>query len=210
MGNRATVPFGALLYEPGNNIWAWPGDTSLPLQGAADVPSVRCVGTTRSVPIQLGLAGVGFSDDNSARKELLRRVGCSTCRLIRGQYSCSGVNRASLLPKSSGSTALSMDGPTVPGMFGELCRSGGYFLATGYSCATRRHLGSERARYRRDQVCELPQHADQCAEQRRGGRREFPDLAHTGSHAESDGVHDGCSNNSNTSDNDTIRASAFR
>ncbi len=24
---RATVPFGALLYEPGNNIWAWPGDT---------------------------------------------------------------------------------------------------------------------------------------------------------------------------------------
>ena len=26
-GNRATVPFGALLYEPGNNIWAWPGDT---------------------------------------------------------------------------------------------------------------------------------------------------------------------------------------
>ena len=27
IGNRATVPFGALLYEPGNNIWAWPGDT---------------------------------------------------------------------------------------------------------------------------------------------------------------------------------------
>ena len=26
-GKRATVPFGALLYEPGNNIWAWPGDT---------------------------------------------------------------------------------------------------------------------------------------------------------------------------------------
>jgi polysaccharide export outer membrane protein len=26
-GRRATVPFGALLYEPGNNIWAWPGDT---------------------------------------------------------------------------------------------------------------------------------------------------------------------------------------
>jgi polysaccharide biosynthesis/export protein len=26
-GKRATVPFGALIYEPGNNIWAWPGDT---------------------------------------------------------------------------------------------------------------------------------------------------------------------------------------
>ena len=26
-GKRATVPFGALVYEPGNNIWAWPGDT---------------------------------------------------------------------------------------------------------------------------------------------------------------------------------------
>jgi polysaccharide biosynthesis/export protein len=26
-GYRAAVPFGALVYEPGNNIWAWPGDT---------------------------------------------------------------------------------------------------------------------------------------------------------------------------------------
>jgi polysaccharide export outer membrane protein len=26
-GKRATVPFGALIYETGNNIWAWPGDT---------------------------------------------------------------------------------------------------------------------------------------------------------------------------------------
>lgn len=26
-GARAAVPFGALVYEPGNNIWAWPGDT---------------------------------------------------------------------------------------------------------------------------------------------------------------------------------------
>jgi polysaccharide export outer membrane protein len=26
-GRRATVPFGALIYEPGNNIWGWPGDT---------------------------------------------------------------------------------------------------------------------------------------------------------------------------------------
>jgi polysaccharide biosynthesis/export protein len=26
-GRRASVPFGALIYEPGDNIWAWPGDT---------------------------------------------------------------------------------------------------------------------------------------------------------------------------------------
>jgi polysaccharide biosynthesis/export protein len=26
-GHRAAVPFGAMIYEPGNNIWAWPGDT---------------------------------------------------------------------------------------------------------------------------------------------------------------------------------------
>jgi polysaccharide biosynthesis/export protein len=26
-GRRATVPFGSLIYEPGNNIWGWPGDT---------------------------------------------------------------------------------------------------------------------------------------------------------------------------------------
>ncbi|TPQ30235.1 sugar ABC transporter substrate-binding protein [Bradyrhizobium guangdongense] len=26
-GKRATAPFGALVYEPENNIWVWPGDT---------------------------------------------------------------------------------------------------------------------------------------------------------------------------------------
>jgi polysaccharide biosynthesis/export protein len=26
-GRRAAVPFGSLIYEPANNIWAWPGDT---------------------------------------------------------------------------------------------------------------------------------------------------------------------------------------
>jgi polysaccharide export outer membrane protein len=26
-GRRAGVPFGALIYEPDNNIWVWPGDT---------------------------------------------------------------------------------------------------------------------------------------------------------------------------------------
>jgi polysaccharide biosynthesis/export protein len=26
-GRRSAVPFGSLIYEPGNNIWAWPGDT---------------------------------------------------------------------------------------------------------------------------------------------------------------------------------------
>jgi hypothetical protein len=26
-GRRATAPFGALVYEPSNNIWAHPGDT---------------------------------------------------------------------------------------------------------------------------------------------------------------------------------------
>ena len=26
-GHRASVPFGALIYEPSNNIWAWPSDT---------------------------------------------------------------------------------------------------------------------------------------------------------------------------------------
>jgi polysaccharide export outer membrane protein len=26
-GRRAAIPFGDLIYEPSNNIWAWPGDT---------------------------------------------------------------------------------------------------------------------------------------------------------------------------------------
>jgi len=26
-GRRAAVPFGALVYEPANNVWVWPGDT---------------------------------------------------------------------------------------------------------------------------------------------------------------------------------------
>jgi polysaccharide export outer membrane protein len=31
-GHRATVPFGDLIYEPANNIWAWPGDTTYVFQ----------------------------------------------------------------------------------------------------------------------------------------------------------------------------------
>ena len=48
---RATVPFGALLYEPGNNIWAWPGDTIYLYKEPQTFLGVRRHRSTGPVPV---------------------------------------------------------------------------------------------------------------------------------------------------------------
>ena len=50
-GHRAAVPFGSLIYEPGNNIWGLAGRHPLPLQRAADLPCLWRPGSSRSVPV---------------------------------------------------------------------------------------------------------------------------------------------------------------
>ena len=51
-GRRATVPFGSLIYEPGNNIWAWPGDRISYLPRTANLPGIRRCRSARPVSIQ--------------------------------------------------------------------------------------------------------------------------------------------------------------
>ena len=62
-GRRAAVPFGSLIYEPGNNIWAWPDDTIFSLQGAADVPGLWSIRRAGPVPVQRGPYVVCLADD---------------------------------------------------------------------------------------------------------------------------------------------------
>ena len=51
-GHRAAVPFGSLIYEPGNNIWAWPGDTIYLYKEPQTYLSFRRLGLAGPVPIQ--------------------------------------------------------------------------------------------------------------------------------------------------------------
>ena len=50
-GKRATVPFGALVYEPGNNIWAWPGDTIYLYKEPQTFLAFGATGSTGPVPV---------------------------------------------------------------------------------------------------------------------------------------------------------------
>jgi polysaccharide biosynthesis/export protein len=67
-GRRAAVPFGSLIYEPGNNIWAWPNDTiylykEIPLQRATDFPCLWSFRPAGPVPILCGSHFICLADD---------------------------------------------------------------------------------------------------------------------------------------------------
>jgi polysaccharide biosynthesis/export protein len=55
-GRRASVPFGSLIYEPGNNIWAWPGDTIYVYQEPQTFLAFGASGTQGQFKFQAGTA----------------------------------------------------------------------------------------------------------------------------------------------------------
>ncbi len=104
-GHRGTVPFGALLYEPGNNIWAWPGDTIYIFKEPQTFLAFGATGQQGQFQFSAG------SQSSAFRMTLAEGVaaagGCSICRPIPDRCSCFGASRASS-PRSLGSTAQSM------------------------------------------------------------------------------------------------------
>ena len=94
-GRRATVPFGSLIYEPGNNIWAWPGDT---LYVYREPQSYLVFGATGAQG-QFGFTGGNGS--SAWRVTLAEGVAAATglldLRLIRVRFSSIGASRASWL-----------------------------------------------------------------------------------------------------------------
>jgi polysaccharide biosynthesis/export protein len=121
-GRRATVPFGALIYEPGNNIWGWPGDTIYVYQepqtflafGASGTQGQFNFTTWRiSLAEGLGIAG-GLLDvqANPGAVYLYRREPRQLAEVLG--IDCRGF-----------------EGPTVPVVYNvSLKDPGGYFLAT--------------------------------------------------------------------------------
>jgi polysaccharide biosynthesis/export protein len=121
-GRRATVPFGALIYEPGNNIWGWPGDTIYVYKesqtflafGASGAQGQFNFTTWRiSLAEGLGIAG-GLLDvqANPGAVYLYRREPRE-------------------LAEALGIDCRRFEGPTVPVVYNASLKDpGGYFLAT--------------------------------------------------------------------------------
>jgi polysaccharide biosynthesis/export protein len=102
-GIRATVPFGAVVYETGNNVWAWPGDTIY-------LYSTR----RRSWRSVFRTSRDNFGSINGAsclRKQSALRLGFST-RSRRTSVPLRGEPRAPA--ERLGVNCAKLEGPTVP------------------------------------------------------------------------------------------------
>jgi polysaccharide export outer membrane protein len=121
-GRRAGVPFGALIYEPDNNIWIWPGDTVY-------------VYREPQTFIAFGASGQqGQFAFNNWRVSLAEGVG------IAGGLLDVAANPASVylyrrepraLAERLGVNVSKFEGPTIPIIYNVNFRDpGGYFLAT--------------------------------------------------------------------------------
>ena len=121
-GRRAGVPFGALIYEPQNNIWVWPGDTIYVYKepqtflafGASGAQGQFPFSTWRiSLAEALGIAG-GLLDIQSDP---------SSVYLYRRE--------PRELAEKLGIDCSIYEGPSVPVVYNvNLKDPGGYFLAT--------------------------------------------------------------------------------
>lgn len=121
-GRRAAVPFGALIFEPENNIWVWPGDTIYVYRepqtflafGASGQQGKLPFGAWRiSLAEAVGLAG-GLIDvqANPGSVYLYRREPRE-------------------LVEKLGYDVSKFQGPMVPVIYSvSLAEPGGYFLAT--------------------------------------------------------------------------------
>ncbi len=121
-GRRAAVPFGALIFEPENNVWVWPGDTIYVYRepqtflafGASGQQGKLPFGAWRiSLAEAVGLAG-GLIDvqANPGSVYLYRREPRE-------------------LVEKLGSDVSKFQGPLVPVIYSvSFAEPGGYFLAT--------------------------------------------------------------------------------
>jgi polysaccharide export outer membrane protein len=121
-GRRAGVPFGAMIYEPGNNTWVWPGDTIYVYREPQTFLAFGASGQQGQFPFNMwrislaeGVAIAGGLLDvqaNAASVYLYRREPRE-------------------LAEKLGVDCSKFEGPTVPVVYNvSLKDPGGYFLAT--------------------------------------------------------------------------------
>jgi polysaccharide export outer membrane protein len=127
-GRRATVPFGALLYEPGNNIWAWPGDTIYLYKEPQTFLAFGASG-------QQGQFQFSSGSQASAFRMTLAEGVAAAGGLLDLQADPGSVflfrREPRELAERLGVDCSKMDGPTVPVVYSvSFADPAGYFLAT--------------------------------------------------------------------------------
>lgn len=127
-GRRATVPFGALVYEPGNNIWAWPGDT---IYIYKEPQTFLAFGATG----QQGQFQFSAGNQSSAWRMTLAEGVASAGGLLDLQADPGSVflyrREPRALAEKLGVDCSKFDGPTVPIVYSvSFADPAGYFLAT--------------------------------------------------------------------------------
>jgi polysaccharide export outer membrane protein len=129
-GHRAAVPFGALVYEPGNNIWAWPGDT---IYLYKEPQTFLAFGATG----QQGEFQFSAGSQSSAWRMTLAEGVASAGGLLDLQADPGSVflyrREPRELAEKLGVDCSKMDGPTVPIVYAvSLADPSGYFLASRF------------------------------------------------------------------------------
>jgi polysaccharide export outer membrane protein len=127
-GKRATVPFGALVYEPGNNIWAWPGDTVYIYKEPQTYLAFGATG-------QQGQFQFSAGAQSSAWRMTLAEAVAAAGGLLDLQADPGSVflyrREPRQLAEKLGVDCSKIDGPTVPVVYSvSFADPGGYFLAT--------------------------------------------------------------------------------
>jgi polysaccharide export outer membrane protein len=127
-GKRAAVPFGALVYEPGNNIWAWGGDTIYLYKEPQTFLAFGATGAQGQLPFSAGAT-------SSAWRMTLAEGVAAAGGLIDIQADPGSVFLYRREPRELaiklGVDCSKMDGPTVPVVYSvSFADPAGYFLAT--------------------------------------------------------------------------------
>jgi polysaccharide export outer membrane protein len=127
-GHRAAVPFGAVVYEPGNNIWAWPGDTIYLYKEPQTFLAFGAAGAQGQFQFSAGT-------QSSAWRMTLAEGVAAAGGLLDLQADPGSVflyrREPRALAEKLGVDCSKMDGPTVPVVYSvSFIDPAGYFLAT--------------------------------------------------------------------------------
>jgi polysaccharide export outer membrane protein len=127
-GKRAAVPFGSLIYEPGDNIWAWPGDTIYLYKEPQTFLAFGASGAQGQFQFTAG-------GQSSAWRMTLAEGVAAAGGLLDVQADPGSVflyrREPRALAEKLGVDCSKMDGPTVPIVYSvSFSDPAGYFLAT--------------------------------------------------------------------------------
>jgi polysaccharide biosynthesis/export protein len=127
-GRRDTVPFGSLIYEPGNNVWAWPNDTIYLYKEPQTFLAFGASGLQGQFPFSAGVT-------SSAWRMTLAEAVADAGGLLDLQADPGSVflyrREPRELAEKLGVDCSKMDGPTVPIVYSvSFSDPAGYFLAT--------------------------------------------------------------------------------